>query len=768
MPLFDRTRPLFLSRHRRVSLTPLALGALLAASPAWAQQTAPQTPVPATSAAPATEQTQATTGTPATVSVTTKRNSNRIDRQVYDVKADPASTNDTVADTLNKVPSVAVDADGQVTLRGKSNVQIYVDGKPSAMMQGENRAAAINALPAGDLESVEVINNPGAQFGNEGGGGPILNLVMRRERTPGGFAAINANAGTEGRFNAGSFGSYTTGRMSVQGGLSGRRDKRGSTGETVRDRIDPVTGAVARSTSSSNSDNENRSVVMNGSLSYNLGDKDVVAVTVLAGATDSENLSNERYRGANAAGTVDSDYLRSGQNEGTNRNYSLSTRLDHKGDTQGELFKMDLRLSGARNEGDSHNFTDYTVRPINAQAARTHRDNLTENRIADITGDYELPGERGIFKMGYKVVRTSNVFDNAYFNVDTASLFESIDTRRTNRFELDETTAALYASYQWRINSQWGVLGGLRAEYTDVDLFQATTNVRASNQYLDAIPSAFLTYGWTDDTTVRLSYAHRIRRPGANDLNPFVIYQDEFNVSSGNPNLRPSDSDSLELGLETKLGKVDTNLRLYARRDTDLISERRFFLDNNVLLTTRENAGSSNSGGLEFSFGGKVTEKLSLNASGNLGYSEQTVLGTASSDKRTATSLSGRARIGYQIDRENSVQLMLNAQGKTLLGEGYRQPSSTADFNYRRSLTPALSLVVNINDLFDSQKMDTFTETDRLRQSSIRRFDGRTYTVGLSYRFGSFGGNGQGRPGGGPGMRGMGGGFGGGPGGPGR
>ncbi len=206
MPLFDRTRPLFLSRHRYVSLTPLALGALLAASPAWAQQTAPQTPAPATTAAPVTEQDPGHDRcTPATVSVTTKRNSNRIDRQVYDVKADPASTNDTVADTLNKVPSVAVDADGQVTLRGKSNVQIYVDGKPSAMMQGENRAAAINALPAGDLESVEVINNPGAQFGNEGGGGPILNLVMRRERTPGGFAAINANAGTEGRFNVGQF-----------------------------------------------------------------------------------------------------------------------------------------------------------------------------------------------------------------------------------------------------------------------------------------------------------------------------------------------------------------------------------------------------------------------------------------------------------------------------------------------------------------------------------------------------------------------------------
>jgi outer membrane receptor protein involved in Fe transport len=503
---------------------------------------------------------------------------------------------------------------------------------------------------------------------------------------------------------------------------------------------------------------------MNASLSYNLGEKDVVAATVMASGTDSNTISSERYQGTNPAGLVDSDYLRSSQRDGRNRNYSLSTRLDHKGDSQGEVFKMDLRLSGAKLDADLRNASDYTVRPVNAQAARTRQDNGTDNRIADFTGDYELPGERGILKLGYKLVRTSSVFDNAYLDIDAATLAERLNTGRSNRFELDETTAALYASYQWRINSQWGALGGLRTEYTDVDMFQATTNIRAGNHYLDAIPSAFVTYGWSDDTTLRLSYAHRIRRPGAGDLNPFVVYRDEYNVSSGNPALQPSDSDSLEFGIETKLGKVETNLRLYARRDTDLISERRFFLADNVLLTTKENAGSSNSGGLEFTFGGKLTDKLTVNASGNLGYAEQSVLGSASGDKRSATTLSGRARFGYQYDRNNHFQLMLNAQGKTLLGEGYRQPVRTADFNYRHNLSPALSLVLNINDLFDSQKMESVTETDRLREYSIRRFNGRTYFVGLSYRFGSFGGNGQ-RPmrgGGGPGMRGAGGGGGGG------
>ncbi len=754
------------SRHPRMSLIAhLVAGTLLAPLAAFAQQT-PAAPAPA-QAAPAPAPAPAGQAVPveSTVTVTATKTTNRIDRQSYDVKADPATSNDTVADTLNKVPSVAVDGEGNVTLRGRGNVQILVDGKPSAMMQGENRAAAINALPAGDLESVEVINNPGAQFGNEGGGGPIINLVMRRDRTPGGFGVVNANLGLSGRYNASSFGSYNAGRLSMQGGVFRRHDGRDSSGETRRERIDPLTGAVARSTQLSSGENSIDAAGFHGGMTYNLGDKDVIGVTTGYSQNENNSRSTEAYRRLNAAGVVDNDYLRTSLRGSESRNYSLGTRLDHKGDQPGELFKLDLRLSGSDSDSDARYASAYTVRPPTAGAANSRQDARNETRVADFTGDYELPGEHGVTKMGYKVARNSNVFDNAYFDIDPAAQAERVNTARTNRFELVDTTVALYGSYQWRIDSKWGVLGGLRAEYTDLDLNQVTTGQREANHYFDAIPSAFVTYGLSDDTTLRLSYAHRIRRPGAGDLNPFVIYRDELNVSSGNPNLKPTDSDSLELGIETKLGKVDTNVRLYARRDTDLISERRFLLANDVLLTTRENAGSSRSGGLEFNFSGRATPKLMVNVNGNIGYAEQTVLGSAFDDKRSATSISGRARLSYQMDAANSFQLMLNAQGKTLFGEGYREPVRTADFNYRRTLTPALSLVVNINDLFDSQKMEMITETERLREYSIRRTGGRLAYVGLSYRFGSFGGaGGQRRPMmfGGPG--GPGGGHGGGPG----
>ncbi|WP_229459350.1 TonB-dependent receptor domain-containing protein [Massilia cavernae] len=679
------------------------------------------------------------------------------------MKADPATSNDTVADTLNKVPSLAVDPDGAVTVRGKSNVQILMDGKPSAMMQGDNRAAALNALPAADLESVEVINNPGAQFGNEGGGGPIINLVMRRERSPGGFAVVNANVGSSGRYNSSAFGSYTTGRMSVQGSLHRRHDGRDTSGETVRERIDPVTGAVSRSTQLSDGDSRNDSAGFNGSATYNLGERDVVGVSASYNEFTNDGDSLERYRSTGAGGVVDNEYDRTTVREAVNKNYSLGGRLDHKGSLPGEVFKLDLRLSGTDADSDVRFASRYAVRPPGALDSLTRQDNATDTRVADFTGDYERPLGTGLLKLGYKLARTGNSFDTMFFDTDTLTLAESVNRSRTNRFELDDTTVALYGSYQYRVDSQWSMLGGLRAEYNELDMHQVTTGIHATNSSTDLIPSAFVTYGLSDDTTLRLSYAHRIRRPNAAELNPFVIYRDELNVSSGNPNLKPSESDSLEIGMETKLGKVETNLRLYARHDTDLISERRLLLEDDVLLTTRENAGSSRSAGVEFTFSGRATDKLTLNASGNVGYSEQTVLGSANpgDGRRSAVSVTGRARVGYQIDAKNNLQLSLNAQGKQLFGEGYRKPTNTADLSYRRNLTQALSFVLNISDLFDSQKIETVTETASLREQSLRRFNGRVVFAGLSYRFGSFaGGRGPGGPGG-PGRAGPG--FGGGP-----
>ncbi|MYN45672.1 TonB-dependent receptor [Pseudoduganella sp. FT93W] len=709
------------------------LAALAQTSPAAASNSSPSANNPATTKASPARPAEVASVIPS-VNVAGERPTNRIDRQVYDVKSDISTSNSTAADALNNVPSVAVDPDGTVTLRGSSNVQILVDGKPSAMLQGENRGATLNAMQADDIESVEVINNPGAQFGNEAGGGPILNLVMRRNRKAGGFANLNANAGVEGRYNSAFSGSYNEGAWGIQGGAHIRHDGRNSTADVSRDRLDSNGNWVHSSQQSSGMGLNDMSGV-NSTVNYNLNATDTLAASANYNARTNDQHGVDHYiNGATALQPL-TDYVRTTQRSGDARNFGWGTRYDHKGELPNEVLKIDLRVSASENESDNLYANSYASGNLPNTRAAQH--NNSSIRIVDFTGDYERPLWGGSAKAGYKIATNTSDAETAYTDINPYTSAVTLNPARSNHYQLEETVVALYGSYQLRLNDDWGLLAGLRSEHTALDIHQYTSNVEASNNYLNFMPSLFATYKLSEASTLRFAYARRIRRPNANDLNPYVVYRDEFNVSSGNPMLKPTKTDSFEVGYETKLFGLETNLRSYYRRDTDAIVDYRTLLANNVLLTTRRNGEGSHSSGLEFTMSGKLTPELTLNTSGNLMRMQQTTLddqGLLST--RTANSLSGRVRLNYAYSAATQVQMALQMQGKMLSGQGYRSPNSTFNLSLRQALTPRLSMLATVTDLFNTNKMETVVDSATLRETSTRRFDGRVFYLGLSYRFG--------------------------------
>jgi len=673
------------------------------------------------------------------VTVTAERPTNRIDRQVYEVASDINATNGSAAEALANVPSVAVDPDGTVTLRGSTNVQILIDGKPSAMLQGDSRGATLNAMPSEDIESVEVINNPGAQFGNEGGGAPIINLVMRRSRKAGGFGSVSANAGVDGRYNSAASGSYNTGRFGIQGSANVRRDGRNQSGDTRRMRIHPVTGEVTRSSQDAVSEGLNNSSGFNTSLTYNLGEKDTLAASIAYTSRGDDARAEDRYIVFGSDDIVDSDYQRRSVRSGTNDSHTWGGRYEHKGSISGELMRLDLRTSATSSRNGVAYANMYTIRPAGRLDSRSRQDNAGDIRIVDLTGDYERPMEGGFLKLGFKTATNDNEIDTRYTDFDPLSQAAIPNANRSNRFALKETNLALYGSYQMRLNEEWGVLAGLRGEYTDVAVSQFTSNIEAGNHYFNAMPSLFLTWKQSDKSTIRFSYAQRIRRPNAGELNPFVVYRDEFQVSSGNPNLKPVHTDSYEVGYESRIWNLDANLRAFFRRESDLISERKVFISDTVLLTTRDNDGSSQASGLEFSLNGRLLPGLTLNTSGNVAYTERAAVNASAGQdpRRSALSLGGRMNLRYQVSAADQLQMNISAQGKTLSFQGYREPSATMNLSYRRTVTPALNFVVNVTDIFDTNKNETVIDTPLIQDRSFRKADGRVLYIGLSYRIGT-------------------------------
>ncbi len=722
----------------------ILFGCVAGALPAMAQDAPPQQSTPAGPAVKPDDTTQ-------TIVVEGKKPQNKIDRQVYDNTKDIDSQTGTAADALNKVPSVNVDPTGNVTLRGNSSVQVYVDGKPSVMMQGDNRAGALQSMSSGDIDSIEVMTNPGAQFSSEGSGG-IINLVMRKNRKPGNTGAINANVG-DGRYNASLNGARNTGKYTISGGLNIRHDDRPSRSGSVSENL--VSDTTTEQSGQSEGQNDNISA--NAGIDYNLGDKDTIGSQIAYSRREMDSNSQETYANYDAAGAFTNGYTRNSHNTGPRDDFSFDLNWNHTGALTGESLKTDLRFG--RSTGDTA--TD----AINTDSNGAHQETRTAQsdfHNAVFSVDYVRPYGEAQMTTGVQITQDNNSFSNVATGDNEAAL--------TNDFAYAQTLTAAYITWQQPIGEKWTVMGGVRAEALSLDTDAITSGTTSQIDYTKLSPSAFATYNLNDSTKLRFSYSHRLRRPQPQDLNPFRTYRDEQNVSAGNPDLKPEETDSFEAGYEKSAGKINYQVRAYYRKTDNSITDYSYYLpqadpaDPLVLLTTKRNFGDSQSGGLEGNFDGKLTDKLSLRLNGNLAY---TKLNAASQTRDTeATTLSGRISFDYTATAKDRFQLSYFARGKQLTGQGYSAPFGFGNMSYRHQVTPKAALVVTVQDPFRTAKFKTVVDTDTVYSESSRSMQGQVIMVGLSYTLGGAStskdgerkwdgqrgsGNWGGPPGGGPG-----------------
>ncbi len=686
------------------------------------------------------------------VNVVSERQTNRIDRQVYDIKNDASTSGASVGDVLNNVPSVNVDPNGTVRLRGSERVTVLVDGKPTAQMQGENRAAAINALPAENYESVQVINNPGAEFGNEAGGGPILNLITRRYTKPGGNGSVASNIGPAGRKSAFANGSYSAGYASVNGTFNYRRDGNESDADGMRERIDPASGSVSRLHQTSQRSGLTEFIQGGVGGRYNYNERDTLTGSVSLNKRGNDARTNEHLSDFGTGSTPLVDYLTHRTASGDALNHEFVAGWERRFNTDGESLKVDLRHSSNNNNVDTAAlYQPLTLPVIAAPVLRNYTQNVeTQVRLTDLSTDFSGKVGGGFLTAGGRWQRTRQTSDYRYLFLDTGAL----DTRRSNLFELAQDVTAAYTTYELPINPLWSFKGGLRVEHTELDLNQVSTNVQASNSYTNYLPSLFLTYKLDQFSNLRLSYADRISRPNAGDLNPFVNYASEYAISSGNPHLHPVKLHSLELGYETKImGLAPASLRGYLRHESDVITERRTFVSPTTLLTTKENEGDRAAGGVEFSImamippnikvGGMTLPSIRFMFNGNWGYVEQDRLGLLgpTGEKRRTPSLGLQGGAQWSITPEDTLTFMTFRQGKQLSGEGYRDPFSMVNLALEHKFSPRLSLNIRANDVLRGTDQHYRVDTDILRDRNDVSVHQRRLYVGLRYTFGGVTGN---------------------------
>lgn len=671
----------------------------------------------------------------------------KLDKRVYNVGQDMMVKGGTVSDVLDNVPSVAVDVDGTVSLRGNESVRILIDGRPSNAI---NINDALRLIPAEAIDKVEIITNPSARYDAEGGGG-IINIILKKGKNNGingtitGVLGDPTNRGITGTIN---YKNENVNLFTTQG--YNYSDSPGN-GLTETEYLNPdgtTRNFIYEDRSSSRIGNS-----YNGNFGFDwfLTEKTTWTniFTYRENITDNPQLVTFANYDANKVFQFDRTRVINQDNEG--QNIDLTTNVTHKFNTEGHQLTVDANYS----KNTSLDFTDIEDSVFNNQ--RTLNDQNQERSL--IQTDYVKPiGKNGRFEAGYKGEFIENLtdFNVEDFNEDTGD-YEN-NPNISNLFEYKEKVHAFYTQYGNKLN-KLSYFFGLRWEDSNIDVNQLSTNDLTNKKYNNFFPSAVFSYEINDKTNTSLSYSRRIRRPRGFFLNPFPNLTSNINIFQGNPDLDPAMTHAIDLVYLQKWGKVTLSSSAYYNMTEDAFQfirkESGQFVENEVdgeivltpiIITTPVNLANEYRFGFEFNLNYTPYKWWKLNGNFNFfrnetagEYSYVDFLGNTIVQDLDNIAVSWTTRITSRITLPYKIDWQLNGN--------YRAPQSTpqgkslgiASANTSLSkdiLKDKGTIALNVSDIFNSRKRITETNIPGVINSyDEMQWRERQINLSFTYRF---------------------------------
>lgn len=669
----------------------------------------------------------------------------RLDKRVYNVGQDMIVKGGTISDVLDNVPSVSVDVEGNVSLRGDDNVRILIDGKPSGLA-GININDALKMLPADSVEKVEVITNPSARYEAEGGGG-IINIILRKGKNHGVNGTIIATTGDPANHGLSANINYKTDNFNIfttQG-----YSHRGSLGNMMNDIENLDTDGNTTSFIEERRKNERLSKGYNGvfGLEWNL--------------TESLSWTNSvsyRKDGRTNPNNVTIDYFDPNMNlltQTTRDNYDwsddedvdFSSNLTKNFDKDGHKLTVDFSTSLSKDK----DFSDITTRNLTLdEITRLEKTASDQKQVRTIAmADYTLPvGENGQFEAGYRGnfvdMTTDYMVEN--FN-DITGIWEN-DTNYSNVLQYVENVNALYTQYGSKIG-KFSYMGGLRWEDTNIKINQFTHDIYRTKKYNNFFPSVFFGYEISDETNVSLSYSRRISRPRSRSINPFSNLSSNVSLFRGNPDIDPSMTDAIDLGFLKRWGnRVTLSSSMYFNHTTDAVQYVRYVEEINgidVLITSPVNLGVRERFGFDFTLNYNPYRWWRLNGSFNLYRNETKGDYTYYDLNNNLVSenfdnvayswfarLTSRITLPYKIDWQTNATYNApeeNAQGRSK-GILHANLAFSKDV-----LKDKATITLNVSDVFNSRKRIFETELPVQNTYSEMQWRERQITLSFTYRF---------------------------------
>jgi ferric enterobactin receptor len=657
------------------------------------------------------------------------------DRTSYTVKDLPSASGGSAVDVLRTVPSIEVDGDNKLSLRGNENVVVQINGRISPM-RGEQLGNFLAQLPATMVAKVEVVPNPSAKNDPEGMAG-IVNIVLKENTELGTSGGLTLGGGTTGQVSASGNLGYQRGALTLFANYGFMRDERPVTGFT--NRVGYASGLVPYLEGDISGANKSLSHSLNASADYQLGARDALSSSLVVSDRVPTRTNDNVYRELDADGALTAEYLRGKLMTGDELSLDYALAYKRTAARPGDGLSAELRLNRAQDTDDVL-LTDQTLQTASsgASSAPALETNVTDERshVWTLQADYTRTlAARTKLETGYKgtLRRMDNTFDVA--TSADGGLTYADDLTRSNAFDFDERVHAVYGLLSQGIG-RFDLQAGLRAEQAATHFDLATTGQGYDTDYRSLYPSAVAAYNLDDARRVQLSYSKRVTRPDTRQLNPFGWREDALNMFQGNPALRPEYTHAVELGYRQTFPGGSLQVTPFVRHTVNAVRFIRTVSDAGVQTTTFQNVATSDS------YGADVNGSLQLGrltGFGGLSAFRQVTDGSnLSTDvSNDAFGWSARANATLKLTPTLDLQGFLMYRAPMNAEQGRVAARTMTNFALRQKLRgDQASVTLRVTDPFNAMKMGFVTDDGRFYQTSQRNFGARGAFLSFNYTFG--------------------------------
>ena len=689
----------------------------------------------------------------------------RLDKKIYNIGKDLTTAGGTVSDALNNVPSVSVDVEGGISLRGNENVRILINGKPSALA-GFGSTDVLGQLPADAIERVEVITSPSARYDAEGTAG-ILNIILRKEKTLGFNGSFQLSGGHPDNASVSSNLNYRTQKFNIFNTLGYRY--RESPGNAFFDtryfeaREDAFLDNVPydRNVEDRKYDRINRGFNGNLGLEYYLNDQSSVTGSVFYRTGNDDDLTtnqNDYFLGNDPrVGTI----RRELQNE-DDESYQFALNYVNRFNDEGHELTADVQYDVDRE--DQRTFINEPVRYNNSSEAdialpREETNTTEKQREYLFQADYVLPiGDDSQFEAGYRGNLENEVTDYELRQEDSSGNLV-INENQTNIFDYTQNVHALYTQYGSKFFGMLNVLVGLRMENTTIkgnitsllseqelqEEFSFPIDTDFNNNYLGLFPTVNLILEFGEEENLSFGYNRRINRPNGWFVNPFPSRDSRNNVFQGNPNLEPAFSNAFDVGYLKRWGKEITfTSSVYYQREKDAFQRVQEDVTitgpggnpTQVIRSIPINLATNDRFGAEAGVLYNPAKWLRLN--GSVNFFQFKLDGDFNGQDYSQKNTSWFGRFSSKVTLPGAIDWQTNMfyRGASQEIQGRQDGILSIDLALSKELFDGSTTIsANVSDLLNSRKRQSFTSTEFFEQDSQFQWRQRQINVSLIYRF---------------------------------